>query len=644
MPVRAVESWVHAGAIASSINGIAYAGLDGRLTYVNDAFLRMWGYASVEEVVGRAALEFWANAERAAAVIATIGSGVHARADDLIGLRKDGSTFEVELSATLIVDPQGRPAALMGSFVDVSERVRAQRAALENEGRLGEAVRVAGLGIFDDDPRRGASWWSPRHREMFGFFADETVTSESFLQRVHPDDRGLVAAAVRHAGSRGGDGRLDLEYRIVRRDGEVRWLMTSAQTSFEGEGEARKAVRAVGATRDVTDAHRAEEERDRLREQLAHAQKLESLGRLAGGVAHDFNNALTVILGTAEVLRVQLEGRVETSEVLEIEHAAMRARDVTRQLLAFSRKQVIAPRRVDLNEELGRARQTLARLIGEDVRLELSLGAALWPVQLDPSQLDQVVMNLAINARDAMPAGGRLTIETMNVHVDEAYCAHNPGFRPGDYVVVSVSDTGVGMDKATQARIFEPFFTTKAVGAGTGLGLATVYGIATQNGGMVHVYSEPGRGSTFKVYFRRLSEGVVSPSPQLEQARVPAGHTVLLVEDDELVRRTTARMLASLGLEVRVAATPEEAITIASDRSARLDLMLTDVVMPGESGRALRDRVCALRPSLPVVFMSGYTHDVVSHHGVLEEGVRLLHKPFGLGELAAALRRALPSA
>jgi len=641
---RELEPWIHSAAIESSINGIAYATVDGRLTYVNAAFLRMWGYDSTAEVVGRLATEFWASTEAAASVLARVSSG-GGGFGDLVGRRRNGEAFHVELAATLVRDPSGRPAALMASFIDITERVRALAALQEGQERLAQAIRVAGIGIFDHDQVADRIYWSPRQREIYGVDATETITLQRYLERVHPEDQGPITEAVRQAHAPGGDGSFDVEHRIVRRDGAVRWLTTRARTTFVGEGSARRPVRTVGAIRDITEVKLAEEERARLRAQLDQAQKLEALGQLAGGVAHDFNNMLAVILGTSELLRQRLGADPSSaSEVLEIEEAALRARDLTRQLLAFSRKQVIAPRRLDLNEEVARSRQTLARLIGEDVTIQLALGTGLWPVQLDPSQVDQILMNLAANARDAMPSGGRLTVETANVRVDAAYCQQNPGFRAGEYVLLSVSDSGMGMDRATQARIFEPFFTTKGVGKGTGLGLATVYGIVAQNGGMVHVYSEPGHGTTFKIYFSRMVADQAAAVPAEEAGPVPRGRTVLLVEDEALVRHTTAGMLGSLGLKVMAAATPGEAAALAGRADLRIDLLLTDVVMPEQSGKALRDRIWALRPGLPVIFMSGYTPNVIVRHGVLEQGVRFLQKPFSLAELAAALRQALTPA
>jgi CheY-like chemotaxis protein len=370
---------------------------------------------------------------------------------------------------------------------------------------------------------------------------------------------------------------------------------------------------------------------------------MESVGRLAGGVAHDFNNMLLVILACTELIKMR---HPEDAKLLlslqEIEGAALRARDITRQLLAVSRKQIAAPRSVNLSEFLAETRKTLGRLIGEDVELDFRLGADLWPVRIDPSQLDQVLMNLVVNARDAMPVGGKLTIETTNVRIDEDYCRRHVGFRPGDYVLLVVSDSGAGMDRETLARAFEPFFTTKAVGKGTGLGLATVHGIVTQNGGVVSVHSEAGQGTTFRIYLPRLREAAVAAEAREETPAARTGGRVLLVEDDEAVRRTLAAMLDALGFSVVVATGWREALSLAGRADASVDVLLTDVVMPELSGKELCERLRAARPGLPVLYMSGYTDDVIVHHGILEDGVHFIQKPFTMDDLARAIRTAMP--
>jgi PAS domain S-box-containing protein len=449
------------------------------------------------------------------------------------------------------------------------------------------------------------------------------------------------------------DGPQAFEWRARRRDGELFWVeVRLAATTLEGEG------RVLATVRDITSRKAAEEERRELQASLLHAQKQESVGRLAGGVAHDINNMLSVILGEVELLQAELPpGHPAHESAGEIRRAGERSRDITRQLLAFSRKQVARPRSVDLDAAVTETRQTLARLVGEEYRLDFTPGANGWMVHVDPVQLDQVLVNLVVNARDAMPGGGTIRIATTRVVLEAAACRGRPGRRPGQFVLLSVADQGIGMDEETMAHAFEPFFTRKAVGAGTGLGLATVYGIATQNGGFVDVASQPGRGAIFDVCLPRAqaeddqrgrmeSEADASAPVDATRGGVSApverpSPTVLVVEDEDMVRRTAVRMLESLGYAVLVAATPAEALAIARSPGGRIDLLLSDVVMPDMKGPELARQLSALRPGLPVLFMSGYTANVALTHGVPEGGGGLLSKPFTRSDLAARVAEAL---
>jgi CheY-like chemotaxis protein len=370
---------------------------------------------------------------------------------------------------------------------------------------------------------------------------------------------------------------------------------------------------------------------------------MEAIGRLAGGIAHDFNNMLGVILGYADLALRRLSAADPlTKSLAGIKAAAERSADLTRQLLAFSRRQAIAPRVLDLDAQLRGMESLLRRIIGEDVELVFRLAHGGWLVSIDPSQLDQVLANLAVNARDAMPAGGRLVVATENVTLDEAYCRIHPEAVPGQYVCLSVSDDGCGMDAATLSRAFEPFFTTKPEGKGTGLGLAMLYGIVRQNGGHVSAYSEPGRGTTFRIYLPRHQGAAVSAEPAEPSARVRRGReTILLVEDEESLRELAQELLEELGYGVLPAAGPGEALTLCEKHAGAIDLLLTDVVMPVMGGKELADRITALRPGIKVLFSSGYTADAIAHQGVLEPGVHLLEKPFVLATLARKVAEAL---
>lgn len=381
----------------------------------------------------------------------------------------------------------------------------------------------------------------------------------------------------------------------------------------------------------------------RSAEMLQQAQKMESVGRLAGGVAHDYNNMLSVILGYAELALERLKPDDPIYEDLtEIFNAARRSSDITRQLLAFARKQTIAPEILDINDTVEGMLKMLRRLIGEDIDLAWLPSAGSWPVKMDPSQVDQLLANLCVNARDAISDVGKLTIETENVSFDETYCNSHDGFVPGDYLLIAVSDNGCGMDKKTIANIFEPFFTTKGVGEGTGLGLATVYGIVKQNKGFINVYSEPGEGTTFKIYLPRHM-GDTEQSRASAPADIPEGRgeTILLVEDESAIRKMGRMMLEKLGYHVLLAAGPAEALRLAETNANRIDLLITDVVMPEMNGRDLSDQMQARSQGLRVLFMSDYTANAIAHHGVLDQGVNFIQKPFSKKDLAVKVRKAL---
>ncbi|MEW6777942.1 MAG: ATP-binding protein, partial [Bdellovibrionota bacterium] len=383
-------------------------------------------------------------------------------------------------------------------------------------------------------------------------------------------------------------------------------------------------------------------ERQSLEDQLVQARKMEAVGLLTGGIAHEFNNMVTVINGYAALLRRSLpSGSRESQSAGEILAAGERAAGLTRQLLAFSRKQILQPRFLNLNETVRGMAGMLRQVIGETIHLGLALGENLGTVKADPSQIEQVILNLAINARDAMPHGGKLTLETANVVLGEDYTRQHVDVTPGPYVLLAVGDTGTGMDKETLTRVFEPFFTTKEAGKGTGLGLATVYGIVRQSGGHVWVYSEPGQGSLFKVYLPRL-ESVTTAEPNPAEPAVPRGsETILVVEDEAMIRTLVQDALSELGYRVLEAATPKEALAYLEAHAGAIDLLLTDVVMPELSGRQLAGKAKALRPSLRVLYMSGYTDNAIVHHGVLDEGVAFLQKPFTPDLLARKIREVL---
>jgi signal transduction histidine kinase/CheY-like chemotaxis protein len=387
----------------------------------------------------------------------------------------------------------------------------------------------------------------------------------------------------------------------------------------------------------------AEQHRQEIEEQLRQAQKMEAIGRLAGGVAHDYNNMTNVIMGYAELALEKLNQNDPLYEdILEISEAGRRAMELTRQLLAFARRQAVTPEVLDLNCSVASMKKMLKHLIGEDVELILNLGELVWPIHIDPSQIDQIMANLCVNARDAISGVGKIIIETSNIELDEAYCSLHQGFTPGEFVLLTVSDDGVGMDKAVKERVFEPFFSTKSVGRGTGLGLATVYGVIKQNNGYINVYSELGAGTTFRIYFPRVT-GKPQAAKAKDTAATPLGNneTLLLVEDEAAILTLVERMLKQLGYRVFTAISPMKAITIAENHPGKIDLLITDMIMPELNGRDLANRLQTIFPELHVLFMSGYTSNIVLHRGVLEENMVLLQKPFSKKELAEKIRHVL---
>jgi signal transduction histidine kinase/ActR/RegA family two-component response regulator len=420
----------------------------------------------------------------------------------------------------------------------------------------------------------------------------------------------------------------------------VLFALPVLRQDFGREAEIAREAYARQLERDVAERTR---ELETAQQRLAQSQKLEAIGRLAGGIAHDFNNLLTVIAGRSAVLIDQLgpeDGRGRHAAL--IHQSAERAAALTRQLLAFGRRQILQPTTLDLNAVAGQLEPLLRRLIGENIDLRVSLDPALGPVRADASQIEQVIMNLVVNARDAMPGGGQLTLTTADTELDEAYARRTLGVVAGPHVLLSVTDTGTGMDADTRARIFEPFFTTKEPGLGTGLGLATVYGIVKQSGGHISVYSEPGRGTTFKVFLPRVAaEPAAVPVPARNEAPAGGHETILLVEDEPEVRALAREILERLGYAVLAAGHPGEVAALLSGRRAPIDLLLTDVVMPHMSGRELADIVLRGYPEMRVLYMSGYTDDAIVHHGVLDPGTAFLPKPFSARTLAAKVREVL---
>src|SRR5581483_10527721 len=508
----------------------------------------------------------------------------------------------------------------------------------KSESLLEQAQQIARLGSWEWDIVADKVTWSEETRRLYGHApGDIGFTMKRCFDRVHPDDHERAWRVIEDATKSGG--HFVCDHRVVLPDGTERIIHGRGEVILD---ERKQPVRIIGTAQDVTERVRAEEALRRSEEQLRQSQKMEAVGRLAGGVAHDFNNLLTVIGGYCDLLLRQVNGNDKLrADAEEIQRASDRAAALTRQLLAFSRKQVLQPRVIDINEIVGGMEKMLRRLIGEDVDLRTVFDAKLGQIKADPGQMEQVVLNLVVNARDAMPRGGKLTVETANVYIDQKTTFRNRGLDPGEYVMLAISDTGVGMTDEVKAHLFEPFFSTKGVGKGTGLGLATCYGIITQSEGDIRVYSEPGCGTTFKIYLPRVRQSATAAPIAREPSDLPRGsESILIVQDDIAVRRLATSVLRSCGYEVQEAANAIEALGLI-DAQLRFDLVITDVIMPQMSGKELYTQLIDRVPQTKVLFISGYTDDALAHHGVLDEDLQFLEKPFSPAGLAQKIREVL---
>jgi len=605
---------------------------DGCLTAVNEAWIQALGY-SREEAIGRWFGDFLAPDER---------DSFHERFPhckeqgsvrdvEFTMVTRDGVQIQTSFDGNVARDGDGRFRQFHCVWRDVTERRRAERVVRSAEENYRRLIEQAGDGIFQVERDGRFAVVNSALCEMLGYTREE-MSRLNVLDTYLPGEREAGQRRLREVES----GRnIRFERLMLRKDGSAAPVEASARLLDDGRFQA--------IVRDVTERERAAEEKAKVQARLFQGQKMESIGRLAGGIAHDFNNLLTVINGYAAFLTAELTGPGPHREYAqEIAKAGERAASLTSQLLAFGRKQAVRPRAIDLNGVVADAARMLKRMIGEDIELVVTPAARLGLVMADPAHIQQIVMNLAVNARDAMPDGGRVEIATAEAELDAAAVATHEGAAPGRYVLLIVTDNGPGMAEEVRQKIFEPFFTTKDPAKGTGLGLAIVDGIAHQNGGWIDVESEIGRGSKFKIYLPRMEAG---QQPQLGRpaaaATLDGKETVLLVEDQEPVRRLTRRMLALHGYRVLEAADGAEAQSVASRHTARIDLLLTDVVMPGISGWTLAEQLRKARPDLRVMLMSGYSEDMTARRGAPAAGLLFIQKPFGPAELAAKVREAL---
>jgi len=550
-------------------------------------------------------------------------------------ITKDGLVRWVDDRTVVERDDTGCVTHYQGIIVDITERKRAEQALRRNEERFRSIAETTTDVIYRLRPDGSVNYVSPSVQSVLGFTVEETM-GKNFTQFIHPEDMENAVNAYQQLLE--GKPVRNLSLRVLKKAGDAIHVEVNViPLAHDGS-----VYEIQGVIHDITERKRAEEEKEQLQAQFIQAQKMESVGRLAGGVAHDFNNMLNVILGYAEIALKQLGQASPLRDNLQnIQMAAKRSADLTRQLLAFARKQTIAPRLLDLNETVEGILKLLLRLIGENISVAWVPGRGLWTVKIDPAQVDQILANLLVNARDAIADKGKITIETDNVVLDEAYCTGHRGFMPGRFAMLAVSDDGCGMDQEHLAHIFEPFFTTKGVGRGIGLGLATVYGIVKQNDGFINVYSEPGKGTTIRIYLPSY-ETRTEPVPAEGPAAVKGGtETILLVEDEPMVLKLCKTLLEERGFTVLTASTPGEAMRLAAEHAGRIHLLITDVVMPEMNGWDLAKRLLALYPDIKSLFMSGYTSNIISQRLVQEEGVHFMQKPFSEDELTAKVREAL---
>ena len=616
---------------------------DTTLTFVNDAYCRFYGRTR-EELIGRSFL-LWVAPEFHEGVLAeTRESAKVARTTigEYLNYTHEGQPRWIHWIIRGIPDEHGRVIEFQAVGRDITPIKHVE-----------EALRQANL-VVENSPAVLFRWtasegwpvaYVSQNVEQFGYTPRELLAGDAkYNDLVHPEDLPRFEQEVRrHSAS--GTARFQREYRILAKDGQVRWV--DERTVLERDAQGRIA-QYQGIVIDITERKNAELQSKALQAQLQHAMKMEAIGRLAGGVAHDFNNLLTAIMGNLECIGLDLPAGSSVRRFLqEANKASESAASLVRQLLAFSRRQLIEPRVIDIRETIEQLRTILARVIGDDIVLSCISPRALGRIKLDPGQFEQILMNLAVNARDAMPAGGRLSIETSNIELARHSCSKHSGKQQGPFVLLRVTDTGFGMSEQVKEHLFEPFFTTKPLGRGTGLGLATTFGIVEQAGGCIDIQSEPGRGTSVEIHFPCVPEREARTQPALASSSEPipvGGETILLVEDDASVRELVHLLLRRLGYQVLVAPNGLAALALVSERGGAdlgIDLLLTDVVMPGMNGRELAERLQSLCPGMHVLYSSGYADDVMAHHGNVQAQFNFIAKPFTLAALAKKLRQLL---
>ncbi len=616
--------------MAAAANGILITEKNGNIVWANPAFTDITGYA-LNEVRGKNP-RFLKSGQHGQPFYQelwrTILSG-QVWKGEVVNRRKDGSLYFAEQTITPVRDAAGEVSRFIAIEQDIGARKRTEESLRETNEKLQSLVRAAPLAVIILDREARVLQWNTAAERIFGWKESDVVGKPL---PIVPDEEKEKFEMTLESDWRG-EPQSDFKVRRMQKDGSLIDVSLWTAPLRDRQGQIVASLRLLA---DIT-------ERIRLEEQFRQAQKMEAVGRLAGGVAHDFNNILTVIGGFCDVA---LDGIAPqdpiVSDLVEIKKAADRAASLTRQLLAFSRRQILSPKVLDLNSLIRDMEKMLGRILGEDVDLRLALAERLGPIEADPGQIEQVLLNLAVNARDAMPKGGQLVIETTDTTLGAAYLGLHLDAKEGNYVLLAVSDTGIGMDAQTQSHLFEPFFTTKAEGKGTGLGLATIYGIVKQSHGNIAVYSEPGQGTAFKIYFPRFDKSFASKKSETVKPVVVGGsETVLLAEDEETLRGLAERVLAKNGYHVLSARDGAEAIKLLETYDGPIHLLLTDVVMPKAGGRQVAEHAAGKFPEMKILYISGYTDDAIVLSGVLDAEVAFLQKPFSPDALVRKVRQVL---